>query len=397
MVFALLGAQQQRICQIIMKQKLANWLETRWVRPSYAGRMLSGLAVFFLAAATNTMVGWLYVISGVSLALLGFAAALPLRSLQPLTIRRRPIAEVSAGEELTVELEIANPTAQPKMLLQVLDILPESLGQSAQETIESIPAGGTHRWVYYSQARQRGIYHWQEVQLRTATPLGLFWCRRSRVVPAKAIVYPTILPLDRCPLLDTAGSDRNPLFQHRDRQSQLATEGLTRTLRPYRSGDPIRLIHWRSSARYGDLRVRELEVLTSGQAIVIGLDNTGVWNSDDFEQAAIAAASLFVYANKRQLNVQFWSATTGIVRGHHAVLEALAAIAFGDSPRDNLPQQSCIWLTCNPNSLHTLPDGSRWILWPTAGDRSSPLSIQGLGLAIDSEKSLHQQLQAPLI
>jgi uncharacterized protein (DUF58 family) len=379
-----------------MHKKLANWLETQWVNPSYAGRMLGGLALFFLAAATNTMAGWLYVISGVSIAMLGFAAILPPRSLKSLTVRRRPIAEVSAGEELTIELEILNPTPQVKLLLEVRDILPSSLGQSARETIDTIPANGSHKWSYYQPTAKRGIYRWDEVQLRTATPLGLFWCRRSRVVPAKAIVYPTILPLARCPLLDLTGDDRNPLFQNRDRQSQLATEGLTRTLRPYRSGDPIRLIHWRSSARYGELRVRELEVLNSGQAMVIGLDNAGDWKPDDFESAAIAAASLFVYANKRQLNVRFWSATTGFIQGHHVVLEALAAIAFGATPKDRVPQQPLIWLTCNPSSLPTLPPGSRWILWQTEGDRSSSIASQKNGLTIDPDRSLHLQLQSPL-
>jgi len=46
------------------------------------------------------------------------------------------------------------------------------------------------------------------------------------------------------------------------------TEGLTRSLRPYRLGDPTRLIHWRTSARYGELRVRELEVMTGGKKLL---------------------------------------------------------------------------------------------------------------------------------
>jgi uncharacterized protein (DUF58 family) len=51
-----------------------------------------------------------------------------------------------------------------------------------------------------------------------------------------------------------------------------ATEGITRSLRPYRWGDPTRLIHWRTSARYGELRVRELEKVTTDQEVLIGLD-----------------------------------------------------------------------------------------------------------------------------
>ncbi|MBD1941203.1 DUF58 domain-containing protein, partial [Coleofasciculus sp. FACHB-712] len=53
--------------------RIADWLETRWVTPAYAGWILGIIAVCFFGAATNTMAGWLYVISGLSFALLGIA------------------------------------------------------------------------------------------------------------------------------------------------------------------------------------------------------------------------------------------------------------------------------------------------------------------------------------
>lgn len=54
------------------------------------------------------MAGWLYVISGTSFALLAIAAVLPVRSLKPLEVHRRPIEPVSVGNQLTIELEIYN-------------------------------------------------------------------------------------------------------------------------------------------------------------------------------------------------------------------------------------------------------------------------------------------------
>lgn len=378
-------------------QKLENWLETRWVKPAYAGGLLLGLSVFFFASATNTMAGWLYVISGVSFALLGMAAILPARSIAPLQVRRRPISPISAGDDLCIELEIANPLPQPKTLLQVRDILPERLGTPARQAVAAIPPRGSHRWSYYQKADLRGIYHWDEVQLRTAAPLGLFWCRRHRHVRAKAIVYPTVLPLTRCPLIDAVGRERHPRFQSRDRQSYMTTEGLTRSLRPYRSGDPIRLIHWRTSARYGDLRVRELEKFTSGQDLILCLDNAIDWQPDNFEQAAIAAASLYCYASKLQLDVRFWSASTGLTAGYQVVLEALAGITFGVTQTAELPpSQPLIWLTQNRDRLHTLPDSSRYLLWQASTPETQqniPLNSQFQGIEIMPDIPLQQQLQ----
>jgi uncharacterized repeat protein (TIGR01451 family) len=379
-----------------------NWLESHWVAPAYGGGLLIALSVFFFGAATNTMAGWLYVISGISFALLAIAAVLPQRSLLSLQVRRATINPVSVGDDLTLELTIINSSNQAKILIQVQDLLPPGLGKSAT-VIELLSPHQSYQWVTYIPTQKRGIYHWVGVKLRTATPLGLFWCSREREAPATAIVYPLVLPLSTCPLIDEIGQDYNPNV-YEQRQFQMATEGVTRTLRPYRYGDPTRLIHWRSSARYGELRVRELETSNGGQEIIIGLDSAFFWKPDDFEQAVIAAASLYFYASHCQLNVQLWTAKTGLVYGNRVVLHTLADVNPGeDSLVKNLPDFPMIWLTQNPESLKTLPGASRWLLWP----HSSPLSprnqtnsqsqkLSHLGLEIRPDLPLQPQLQSSL-
>lgn len=377
--------------------KIINWLEVHGVAPAYAGGILMFLSLFFFGAATNTLAGWLYVLSGIGIALLTIAAILPVRSLKPLEIHRRPIEPISVGNQLTVELEIYNRSHQPKTLLQVYDQLPPSLGKSAT-AIETLAPRSSYHWVYYLPTERRGVYHWERVQFRTATPLGLFWCRRFRTAKATAIVYPTVLPLTTCPLVDQMGWEQNQ--QVRDRsQFQMATEGVTRTLRPYRYGDPTRLIHWRSSARYNQLRVRELEVATGGQEIIICLDSGSSWENDDFEQAVIAAASLYFYASRSQFNVQLWTAKTGLVQGNRVVLMTLAAVQdTSEANAESFPDVPVIWLTQNVQSLASLPVGSRWVLWSNQDKVSSSQtpSASQQGLQISSDKPLQLQLQSPL-
>ncbi|MEA5542523.1 DUF58 domain-containing protein [Limnoraphis robusta Tam1] len=378
-------------------QKIGNWLERRWIAPAYAGGLLTFLSLFFFGAATNTMAGWLYVISGTSFALLAIAAVLPVRSLKPLEVHRRPIEPVSVGNQLTIELEIDNRSEQPKTLLQVYDQLPSIFGKSAT-AIEALAPRSAYHWVYYLPTERRGVYHWEQVQLRTATPLGLFWCRRSREAKATAIVYPTVLPLTTCPLVDQMGWEQNQQVLDRS-QYNMATEGVTRTLRPYRYGDPTRLIHWRSSARYNQLRVRELEVATGGQEIVICLDSGSSWQSDNFEQAVIAAASLYFYASRSQLNVQLWTAQTGLVRGNRVVLSTLAAVnASEEAIVENFPNIPVIWLTQNSPSIFSLASGSRWVLWSEQGDIAAKNLSQfpQLGLQINRDQPLQLQLQSSL-
>ena len=378
--------------------KIADWLENRAVTPAYAGWLLSGMTVFFFGSATNTMSGWLYALSGGSLALLGVAAVLPGKSLRSLEVRRRTIEPVSAGDQITVELEIENRAREPKTLLQVVDILPFVLGQPIVRPIEVIDPNSIYRDTYYLEARQRGVYRWQEVNLRTAAPLGLFWCRRSRPVKAVAVVYPQVLPLSTCPIIDRIGQEDSPQFYNRSR-SQTATEGLTRNLRPYRHGDPTRLIHWRTSARYGELRVRELEVAAGGQEIIIALDSAAAWQPEEFERAVTVAASLYFYASKRLLNVKLWTAGTGLVSGNRVVLETLAAVNAGEDGVENRPKLPIIWLTQNSATLSTLSLGSRWVLWPLATAETGEKMLvkhELPGLEIRSDRPLELQLQDPL-
>ncbi|NER52271.1 MAG: DUF58 domain-containing protein [Symploca sp. SIO1A3] len=379
-----------------------NWLETHWVTPAYGGWLLATFGICFFGAATNTMAGWLYVISGIIFALLGLAAILPVRSLRNISVNRKPIAPVSVGDELTIELAIANPTSKPKNLLQVWDVLPSELGEPMQIPVETIAPQGVHHWIYFHSTDKRGIYHWHEVQLRTANPLGLFWCRRSWEATAKVVVYPTVLPLTNCPLVDEIGREDSVELQSQQR-SHSAIENLTRSLRPYRLGDPTRLIHWRTSARYGELQVRELEVFTGSQEVLICLDSSTSWHFEDFEAAVIAAASMYFYAFSHQLNVKLWTAKTGLLHGNQAVLEALAGTDAGeDLETAEPPYLPLIWLTQNRVSLDSLPPGSRWLLWQSSSTENEVAQLvksshSGAGIVIDTAQSLHKQLQQPLI
>jgi uncharacterized protein (DUF58 family) len=377
--------------------RITNWLETRGVAPAYGGGLLGFLAVFFFGAATNTMAGWLYVISGISLALLGIAAILPMRSLRPLQVQRRQIKPVSVGDLLTVELEIRNQSPQLKSLIQVQDQLPQTLGK-ASIVIETLSPQGVYTWTYNLPTPKRGVYHWQQVRLRTGTPLGLFWCSRDRTANTTAVVYPQVFPLSTCPLVDNMGQEYSPQVEDRNR-FQLATEGVTRTLRPYRYGDPTRLIHWRSSARYGELRVRELERSTGGQEIIICLDSAAAWQEDDFEQAVTVAASLYFYCCRCQLNVQLWTAKTGLVQGHHVVLSTLAGVQFSETVQSEVPPfLPLIWLSQNPVSLTTLPPGSRWVFWGEAlsPEEKTSQTSSHVGLSVDRTEPLPRQLQSAL-
>jgi uncharacterized protein (DUF58 family) len=383
-------------------QQINHWLETHWVTPAYAGWVLLGLTLFFLLAAANTLAGWLYVLSGLGLALLAIAMLLPPRTLQGITIERQPFYPVNAGGTLRLGLTLKNTTNRDKSLLQIRDQIPLELGtfteaaaasvlnQGTITAIATIPASGTQTWNYSIETRQRGIYHWRSVHLRTAAPLGLFWCQRQHPVEAKAIVYPVVLNLAQCPLLDPIGPDQ----RQQTHQLQTSHEGVTRSLRPYRCGDPMRLVHWRSSARHNTLRIRELEVFTGGQGLIIGLDSAADWHPDDFEQAVIAAASLYIYA-ERHMPIQLWTAGNGLCQGTQRVLETLAQVQPQAESQHSLPNVPMIWLSPNLDCRSQLPTRSRVVCW-SRSDRNIPQRPSLSDFVIQSNQPLQPQLENPV-
>lgn len=405
-------------------------LERRWVSPSYGGGLMIFLAVFFFGAATNAMVGWLYVISGTIAALLLVAAVLARRSLRGLEVRRLPLAPTEAGEGIALELELHNHGRSPQVLLTVVDEWPLGLATESRESqtksqtksqarslhrppqshrpslapkiapniaqVERVEAGQRLRLRLEVATARRGIYRWERLALRSAAPLGLFWAQRPLVAPAKGVVYPQVLPLTRCPLLDTLGDRGSPRLLQDDRQSKAASEGLTRSLRPYRWGDSLRLVHWRTSARRGSLQLRELETGTHGPDLILALDLAAPWHPDDFEQAAIAVASIYRYAGRLSLDPWLWTATTGTVRGRQVVLEALAGAQPGSGAASEPPPgRPLLWLSANPASLAGLVSGSRWLLWLPEGQTwqvAGPTS-QSWGKVIGGDRPLIAQLQ----
>ena len=371
-----------------MLNRATKWLETHWATPAYAGWLLAILTICFFGAATNTMAGWLYVLSGVGVALLGVGAVLPARSILSLRVSRESILPVTAGAELEIALTIHNPTSQVQTLFQVQDLTTLSKLNPPRATVERVLPQNEYRWVYHQPTEQRGVYQWSQVTLRSGAPIGLFWSQRSRQVPAIAYVYPQVLNLDRCPLIDGVGSQEQQANRAANRHLDAANEGITRSLRPYRYGDPIRSIHWRTSARYGEFQVRELEIDRGGQDVIIYLDSSANWDAADFEQAVIAACTLYFYADTR-LNVKLWTAGTGLIAGERQVLETLAAVQRAEPPQAEPPTIPIVCLTSQPQQLTTLSPGSRWILWHR--DRVT-LTSDSPGITIDPDRSLQQQL-----
>jgi uncharacterized protein (DUF58 family) len=373
-----------------VNEQWTNTLEQRWIAPAYAGWVVLAISIGLFMAATNTMTGWLYVLSAIGLVLAAIAAILPVKSLQALSLEHLPLAPVTVGDELSIELRIHNKSLQAQTMFQVYENLPPNLilGKIDPLPIERVPAQGAYTTKVRCLTNRRGVYRWDRVELRSGQPLGLFWCRRSRRAPAQVWVYPQHLKLAQCPVVDNFASPSSIDPSESMQRAQLSSYGTTRSLRPYRMGDPLRLIHWRSSAHHDEFRVRELEAVHTAPVVTICLNAAAPWSELSFEQAVVATASLYFYATAQQLTVNFWTSQHGFLQGQHAVLQALAEIEIGASGAAP-PSEPLLWITSHSQGVEALPPDSRYVMW---GESSSRLP----GLSIDPHAPLANQLQKNL-
>ncbi|MGQ9865070.1 MAG: DUF58 domain-containing protein [Pseudanabaenaceae cyanobacterium] len=339
-------------------------LERRYAVPEFGGWMLGMFALFFFLAATNTLAGWLYVLSGTCTAVLVVGAVSPGQILKGVRLQRETPPPVHVQEVLVLTTTITNPRRVPLPVLQVRDELPPALSDRPLETIvEGLGANTTQVWRYGVRPQRRGVYPLPPLSLISASPFGLFRSCRTQNAPAQVVVYPLVLPLTDCPLLRQLGEETERRVPVTDQTFGTAMEGLTKTLRPYRWGDSLRLVHWRTSARYGDLQVRELENPTGGQDLVLALDTAPGWPPAAFELAVVAIASWYDYAQKHDRPLPLWLPETGLLRSPRHVWEALAAVQptmAADAMA--LPPLPVLWLGYQP--VTGLPPNSRALLWP---------------------------------
>jgi uncharacterized protein (DUF58 family) len=142
--------------------------------------------------------------------------------------------------------------------------------------------------VRYVLARlPRGRYTFDDVQLEIADPFGLERVAVSLPAPGSLLVYPRLAKLAR--LFSEAGAhspDGRRLLLRR--QSGFELHGV----REYAQGESLRRVHWRSTARRGQLMVKELEDAPRDEiAVLLDADGSAVVG-ESFDVQVRAAGSI---------------------------------------------------------------------------------------------------------
>ncbi len=240
-------------------------------------------------------------------------------------VRRLTPGRVPAGQPTEVSVRLANVSRLRTGLLLAEDTVPYALGGRPRFVMDGIGAGGSKEFRYQVRPDTRGRYTIGPLQVRVADAFGLVSIGRAFTSTNTLTVTPRIIALSRPPLAGNWLGD-----SEHGRRSISATGDDDTAPRAYQTGDDLRRVHWRSTARYGELMVRREEQYWRNTASLF-LDTRRIAHlrSASFELAVTAAASIGVHLAGEGFDARLVTDTGEVPRQgtfHDTLLDTLAVI-----------------------------------------------------------------------
>jgi uncharacterized protein (DUF58 family) len=255
---------------------------------------LLGTAVVLLATGFGLGYAELTVIGATAIVALLFAVAYAVWRPR-LTVQRRADPDrVMRGDASRVTLDVHNASRLRGATLVAYDRCND---KQIPVPLLRLRAGSATTVEYPVPTERRGVVRIGPLRVVRRDPLGLLALARSQGETSQVWVYPRVYPLTAVPV---------GIVRSLDGRVDRVPQGTITfdALREHVVGDELRHVHWRTTARVGELMVRE-HVDTSLPRLVVLLDDRRTSYPEDnmFEAACEAAASIVLAAFRDDLPV----------------------------------------------------------------------------------------------
>ena len=248
-----------------------------------------GWLTLLLGAATY-VVAWLFgakalypVATGLVLAPLAAVAWVWLAA-GPMRLQRRAGKGVLLeGADVWVGLDV-----QPESRIPAAGIaITETIARFGDQVTTLARTGTGYRGTYVLERVPRGRYVVEQARATVDDPFGLARMDVELDARGSLLVYPRLVPLDR--LFSESGAhaqDGRRLLLRRPSGFDL------HSVREYEQGESLRKVHWKTTARRGQLMVKELEDAPRDEiAVILDADASAVVE-DSFDVQVRAAGSI---------------------------------------------------------------------------------------------------------
>jgi len=228
--------------------------------PSKLGLSFIALGFFLYLISLQSRSGLLFLILGILFGCYVINIASAYHAAKYLGLVPPDAMTGTEGETIRGTWELTNPSNAAIGLTEVRtsagDVLFRIGVVAAGETIHITPDLSLVR---------RGIYPFHSLALISSYPFGLVRCRRHLPIEGEFVVYPA--PYD-CPVPRAAGFEPMVGGKYTGKNRSPSGDRFS-GVRPMQPSDPLKLIHWASSAKGLEIMVKEFDEELSGRVAIL--------------------------------------------------------------------------------------------------------------------------------
>ncbi|WP_298345959.1 DUF58 domain-containing protein [Ferrimicrobium sp.] len=287
------------------------------------------LSLLFALFAGGSLAWHLFDFLLVLLAIALFSQLGPLSSI--LVTRGLNPGPYYAGGWLEVTLTVTA-TRWPWLHLVMVDHTQSARGTEEHRFVLTTLGDRVQTIRYEVADLQRGSLEFGDIAIITSDFFGFF--QRAIRIEQDAIrlhVWPKIIGLSRAELQNYLWNGQQ-LATRRTRQASTQLQGI----REYIPGDRLSHVHWKTTARTGEFKVKHFEPENEAEFIVL-LDTASHFAANDWELAISIAASLVYQSNRSQLMLRITTLDqpfdhTSLLSGQSALvrmMDFLSALNYG--------------------------------------------------------------------
>lgn len=233
---------------------------------SIAGLALTTAALFLVLVAVLLNSGTLFYMSTAIIATIAASRLQAWLSVKALKFERHVPERAYVGETVTVDISVWSDRRIKRPLILISDNIPTRMAlQGRTPSLPVAPAFDIPVSTQYQfKPMRRGRFRWSLLTVMGTDALGLVTMTRNyQLPPAELLVLPTPIPLD-VTIPSASGWGAAETQEGLARGPGIEPRGL----REYVLGDSMRYVHWRSTAKTGQLLVKEFD---TGSYATIGI------------------------------------------------------------------------------------------------------------------------------
>jgi len=249
------------------------------------GRLFLAVSLLLYLASLTSQSGLLLLLIGVLCGCFFVNLLSARRNVLRLGVKVPAISWVAEGEKLSDPWILIHPGGYQPGFVEI------SSADGPLLRTANLVAGGAARIVPDLSLWRRGVYPLKDLTLSSIYPFGLIRVRRPLPLSGEVIVHPAVYP---APSPAAAGFEVMVGGKQKGgNHSQSGTDFAG--IRPAQPGDPLKNIHWRSSAKGHGLMTKTFEEELSGRVSII-LDTGDPDDRDVADDTIRAAGSLMLAA-----------------------------------------------------------------------------------------------------